>query len=198
MTAITKTAEAKIARPLTVLAGLIVKDIQMAKEAEQSAGLPYYKAAGEKLMEAKSQLSHGEFEAWVKRNFQINNSTAWRWMKVAEGSQNGNPARMQDLSQADFIRQTTGNDNYNRRPTKQTWHDPVKQIVKQIDTSYLERQRQKQLDDAKEYKLERDLALKIIDIGYKTLATKLHPDKGGSTEAMQRLQRAVKRLKGAI
>ena len=38
-----------------------------------------------------------------------------------------------------------------------------------------------------ETKLHRDLADELIDIGYKALATKLHPDRGGSRDAMARL-----------
>ena len=46
--------------------------------------------------------------------------------------------------------------------------------------------------------LERRLALKLIDIGYRVLATQLHPDRrGGSTEAMARLNNVRRRLKDA-
>jgi hypothetical protein len=41
-----------------------------------------------------------------------------------------------------------------------------------------------------ETKLRRELAVQVIDLGYRTLATRLHPDRGGSTEAMARLNRA--------
>jgi len=30
--------------------------------------MPYYQAAGEKLIEAKSQMKHGDSMPWVKRN----------------------------------------------------------------------------------------------------------------------------------
>jgi hypothetical protein len=33
------------------------------------------------------------------------------------------------------------------------------------------------------------LALQLIDIGYKVLSVKLHPDKGGSHDAMRRLNK---------
>jgi hypothetical protein len=38
-----------------------------------------------------------------------------------------------------------------------------------------------------EIKLHRELALKLIDLGYRALATRLHPDRGGSRDAMGRL-----------
>ena len=42
---------------------------------------------------------------------------------------------------------------------------------------------------------EQKLALRLIDIGYKVLAQTLHPDKGGSRDAMARLNRVRDRLK---
>jgi hypothetical protein len=49
-----------------------------------------------------------------------------------------------------------------------------------------------------ERELQRKLALQLIDIGYKALASKLHPDKGGSREAMSRLNAVRERLKGFV
>jgi curved DNA-binding protein CbpA len=45
--------------------------------------------------------------------------------------------------------------------------------------------------------LEKNLALKLIGIGYKVLSIKLHPDKGGSHDAMRRLNRVRAKLKEA-
>ncbi len=38
-------------------------------------------------------------------------------------------------------------------------------------------------------RLHRDLALQLLDIGYKALATRLHPDRGGANDGMRRLNR---------
>jgi hypothetical protein len=38
-----------------------------------------------------------------------------------------------------------------------------------------------------EIRLHRELAEELIDIGYRALATRLHPDRGGSKDAMVRL-----------
>jgi hypothetical protein len=48
---------------------------------------------------------------------------------------------------------------------------------------------------AQERQERRELAHRIIDIGYKALAKEMHPDKGGSHEAMARLNRARTHLK---
>jgi hypothetical protein len=47
----------------------------------------------------------------------------------------------------------------------------------------MERQRQERQE-------QRELSLRMIDLGYKALAKELHPDKGGSSEVMARLNRA--------
>jgi hypothetical protein len=57
-------------------------------------------------------------------------------------------------------------------------------------------QKQAKVDESK---LMHELAMKLIDIGYKVLAMKLHPDRrGGSREAMERLNKVRKILKGAL
>jgi hypothetical protein len=44
------------------------------------------------------------------------------------------------------------------------------------------------------HEAQRALARRLIDIGYKALAKELHPDKGGSSEAMSRLGDVRRRL----
>jgi len=48
---------------------------------------------------------------------------------------------------------------------------------------------------SKEQKQEADLKHRVIDVGYRVLAAKLHPDTGGSHEAMARLNQVRERLK---
>ena len=54
------------------------------------------------------------------------------------------------------------------------------------------------LDRAKEQATKRKLGLQLIKAGYKALATKLHPDMGGSTVAMVRLNQVRKLLKDSL
>jgi hypothetical protein len=46
--------------------------------------------------------------------------------------------------------------------------------------------------------LEAKLGLRLIDIGFKSLARDLHPDKGGSREAMTRLNKVRERLRANV
>jgi hypothetical protein len=47
----------------------------------------------------------------------------------------------------------------------------------------------------KELEARHRLALRMIEIGFTALAKELHPDKGGSEDAMARLSRVRNRLK---
>jgi hypothetical protein len=52
------------------------------------------------------------------------------------------------------------------------------------------------LNRVEEREAQRKLGLQLIEIGYKALASKLHPDKvGGSRDAMTRLNTVRDRLK---
>jgi hypothetical protein len=49
--------------------------------------------------------------------------------------------------------------------------------------------------DMQEREAQRELSCRIADVGFKALAKEMHPDKGGSLEAMKRLNRARAHLK---
>jgi hypothetical protein len=71
----------------------------------RAAGLPHYRAAGAKLNEAKSQMHHGEFTGWIKRNFSVSPKQVRVWMGLAAAEQNAPAGAFSSLS--DFIRQTS-------------------------------------------------------------------------------------------
>ena len=72
------------------------------------------------------------------------------------------------------------------------WQSAVRKSTSKLNVSKL---KQEYEDKKKENKVIRELAIQLIDIGYKVLATKLHPDKGGSSEAMHRLNEIRRGLK---
>lgn len=194
MTTLMETKSETLVRPLPVLVPLIKEQLNLARIAEEEAGLPYYYQAGKLLNEAREQLNYGEWGPWLKRNFALSETTARRYMKVADKSdQEANPPLA-----ADFAGQTlSGIVEPNRHPShRPAWHHQVLRAVEHVDIGRLTQERMRK---EKELRLVRDLARQIIDIGFKVLATKLHPDKtGGSREAMQRLNQAKDLLKQAV
>ena len=180
-----ETESTELLRPLVVLAPLIQKEL----EAGAAAGLEHYRRAGEMLLEAREQCKHGEWTAWVERNFRLSQKTAQNYMKLA-GFSKTKRAAFSTLSSA-----TEPHRDPSHRPTPPAWQKPVQRVVQGVNMKALVADQQSRL---KEEKLVRELCLQIIDIGYKVLAAKLHPDKGGSAEAMARLNKARRNLKEAV
>lgn len=179
-------SETRVARPPKVLVPLIKQDLRDAKEAADQAGLPYYIAAGEKLIEAKAGVAVMDWLDWLKRNFHLSRFTAAAYMRAARNVERG--ATFATLSEA----------HGDMRPTHPTpWKERVQEVLNRVDLESFNLQA-RDISLAKDRKLERELALQLIDIGYKVLAVKMHPDKSnGSHEAMRRLNKVRARLKEA-
>lgn len=171
-----------VARPLATLVPLIKEDIRRAN----SAGLEYYIHAGAKLREARPQVPSHRWPHFLTTKFGISKMTAWRWMTASEKSEDG-----QRIG-ADTLDQITGEgQKQKKRRAKQRG---VLDAVSDVDVDDLA---QKQMDSRQqEIELHRKLALDLIDIGYKALARKLHPDAGGSRDGMRRLNRVRDELNG--
>lgn len=197
-TAIVERHEGAVARPLHVLVPLIKDEIRRGDEAAKAAALPYYQRAGELMLEAKGQLPHGDFQSWIERNFGITARHARRYMDYAGEMKKQNGLASPFSSLSDFVRKTS-DPNYNKPHTvrPQAWHEPVKEAIAKVDVEALNR-RQHEMKQAEERDAQRKLALQLIDIGYKALATKLHPDRGGSRDAMSRLNQVRDRLKAHV
>jgi hypothetical protein len=170
----------EVARPLRVLVPLIKEELQ----AGDSAGLEHYRRAGEMLIEAKDQMDRSEWKGWLDRNFHLSYATATRYVRLA--SQGENRRRFSTLSEAV---------DPPRAHHQTTWHQPVREIASRVNVEALTKDRQNR---EREAQMLRKLSHQLIDIGYKVLASKLHPDKGGSAEAMARLNKVRATLKGAI
>jgi Protein of unknown function (DUF3102) len=171
-----KPSAQQIARSPDALVPLIEKQLGLAREAAERAAAPYWLEVGKLLHEAKAQLVHGEFGDWCKRHFKISTTQRARYMKAAESAvQNFRTGKYENGSLEEHLKgtsyQTGGAD-----ATRQS-----------IDVQAL---RQDALNRTEERDLRRKVVLKLIDRGYKSLAAELHPDKGGSTEAMTRLNEA--------
>jgi hypothetical protein len=196
----------QVARPLNVLVPLIKEDLRLGNEAAQQAGMPYYAAAGAKLLEAKEQLKHGEFRPWVRRNFGLSPSQTTRYLGLAQAIRKTENDRARSFLQIgnDAARsfpsinaalKEIGHSGYTAPAFKaRPWHDDVKENIERAKRE-AERLRDEELTRQQERDAERKLALRLIDIGYKVLVKELHPDKGGSRDVMARLNRVRDRLK---
>lgn len=163
----TRVPSQDVARPLHVLVPLITADLEQGRDAAKRASLPYYRAAGEKLLEAKSQIPHGEFQAWVRRQFKVSPRTAQYYMRLAEATaENRNAFRFSSLN--DSIR-------HQRRPRLdgESRSEPS-------DDSYSNAHLHVRATEL--HHLKQGLALRIVNKGYKALAVDLHPDTGSSDD----------------
>lgn len=179
-TAVAARTKTQIARPLTTLVPLI----QLELSAGNNAGLEHYRRAGEMLLEAREQVATFKWGKWLTKNFDLSRPTAYRYMTLAQRIRDEpdivSPSRqtMRDITEP------------NLRAARARWR-PVFEAAKKIDVDAFAEARQVATD---ERQLHRDLALELIDIGYKALAVKLHPDRGGSKDAMRRLNRVREEL----
>jgi hypothetical protein len=155
-----------------------------------AAGMEHFREAGRLLIAAQQKLyeerGHGHWQKWLRRNFRLSESTAFSYMALVR-LEKSRRAKFLTLSQA---RQP------NRGSHHASWHEPVRKITDRVNVEKLA-QEYRRRDE--ENALIVKLASQIIDIGFKILAAKLHPDKpGGSHEAMARLTKARDVLRGAI
>jgi Protein of unknown function (DUF3102) len=187
-----KSEPTQVARPLRILVSLIKEDLEQVRKAEDEAGMPHKRAVGEKMIEAKSQLQHGEFKAWIERNFKITMRSAQYYMSLVEVEKRTG-VRFSSLD--DLRRRHHGEDRTPGSRRDAAWQAPIKEAIGRVNVEAL---KQDALAKQEERALQRKLALSLIDIGYKALAAKLHPDKGGSREAMIRLNRVRELLRGAV
>lgn len=181
--------DAPVPRPLYLLEMFIHDELQKAHE----AGLEHYRKAGLLLLEAKSQLRHGEFTAWIEARFDVSPRQARQYMYLAEqaAAQNGSALPFSSLS--DCIRQTK-NPNYNVRPAAAPPPMPSADLRDRLQRDQAERAQRE-----RERQAFRTLALQVVTDGYRLAAKRLHPDRSdGSTEEMARLNRVRDFLKQAI
>ena len=176
-----------VARPLKVLVPLIQADL----ERGDRAGMQHYADAGDKLIEAKGQVAHGYWGTWLSKNFHRSQDQARSYMRLArlrsENEENGDG--VPDLPSS--LREMRGNTERDRQQRKRD--SSYKSVLRDLETDLYAQEQQTRAD---EVRLHREIALELIDVGFKALATRLHPDRGGSKEAMARLNRVREELKG--
>jgi Protein of unknown function (DUF3102) len=175
-----------IARPLKILVPLIKADL----EHGDRAGMEYYADAGDKLIEAKEQVAYGYWGSWLSKNFDRSQQQANLYIRYARlRAENKNEAGSFVLPSS--LTELRGEKK--RAHERRTAESEYKSVLRELETDLYAQEQQTRVD---EVKLHREIALELVDVGYKALATRLHPDRGGSKEAMARLNRVRHELKG--
>lgn len=171
-----------IARPLKVLVPLITTELL----AGDSAGLEHYRRAGEMLLEAKDQLAHGSFQRWIGKNFELSYTTAHRYMRLARAAathDEDGKSTSRGSFEAERPRSLYDAIGERRVQARAAWRD----VFKAADHVDVERLKEERQTRDEEVDVRRKMALELINLGYKAMATRLHPDRGGSRDAMARL-----------
>lgn len=114
-----------VARPLPVLAKLMKDDIKQgdeaAKSAAEKASMPYYQAAGEKMLEAKGQLPHGEFVEWCQRNSGKSKTQCALYMSYASTTLGVQKSASTDFSSLDDFKRAQGHDRPSSGRVQRDW-----------------------------------------------------------------------------
>jgi hypothetical protein len=174
-----------VARPLKVLIPLIQSELQQGND----AGREHYRLAGEMLIEAKDQVGYGGWTKWLTKNFDLSRSTAQVYMRWARNDQMPRDARQVPYTS---LREMRGDAERVREERQSKQQQEFRRVLRDIAKDDFVQERQARDD---EVRLHRELAEKLVDAGYKALATQLHPDRGGTKEAMARLNRVRSELK---
>lgn len=177
----------EVARPLRVLTPLIKQDFEDAER----AGMTFYKKAGDKLIEAREGHFDGDtsgFFKWAQKTFGKKPTQIRTYMALAAADAD-KPFKS--------LRKLTGHEAPTGPGSRiyREWTGPVDAVADRARDEQRRIAAQEALTRQQERQAEATLGLRLIDIGYKVLARELHPDKGGSRDAMARLNRVRDRLK---
>lgn len=180
-------AKSQVARPLKVLVPLI----QEALIEGNQAGMEYYIKAGRMLNEVKDsgQVPYGSWGRWLKNNFTLSHKTAGDYMRVARKVDEAGSTLEASFQSIDSA---LGRERTIKSVTKKNKLKSLFDVVDKVDVARLADERQSRDN---EIKLHREVAIQLIDLGYRAMATRLHPDRGGSRDAMGRLNLVRDELK---
>ena len=180
---------AKISRPLKILVPLIQEDLNQANH----AGLECYRRAGDKLREARSQVAAHRWGAWLSENFELSRRTAERYIRLSEKFEDGEiPDATPGVASPGYREILGGNSTKRRERYHTTPNREFRKAMREFEPQAVSHASATRDEETQAH---RELALELIDIGYKALATRLHPDHGGNKHAMRRLNRVRDELK---
>jgi hypothetical protein len=198
MTVPDTTTRTNVVRPLRVLEAEIKVHIDAGDAAAREAAEPHYKKAAPLLIEAKEGHFAGDtagFYDWGQKKFGKSRTQIMTWTAYAgEGGHN----RLKSLHETKYEKKDRGGLGWTK-PVSRDWTQPVDEIAERARRQAFRLAQEDALTRAEEREAERQLADRLIDIGYKVLAKELHPDKmRGDKSAFQRLGRVREKLRHCI
>ncbi len=196
MTAEMTTHEAgEVARPLKTLTALIKEDFEQAEQ----AGMDYFIAAGEKLYEVRDghfARDASGFYAWAEKNFGKKQTQIRTYIALATARLAKPQRTFKNID--DFKRKAQGHSRPTSGRTHRAWAADVDAVADKARAEMRRLAAEDALTRQQEREAEAKLGLRLIDIGFKVLARELHPDKGGSRDAMARLNKVRERLRSNV
>jgi hypothetical protein len=187
-----------VARPLSVLVPIIKNDLELGDRAGEKAARPYHEKAGAHLIEAAladDTQGADEFWDWAEEAFDRPRKILRSCMEFAFENNSIDFKNRGFQSLNDLLRQKGRTQSHDRGERGHV-HEAIKLNLKAVNKEKLSAPKMKLVD---ERALQKKLAIELIDIGYRALAAKLHPDKkGGSREAMRRLNDVRAMLKKLV
>jgi hypothetical protein len=164
----------------------------------EAVSLPHKEAVGALLIEARDGHFDGQSTSlfkWSEKNFGISRDQTMTYMAYT-GS--GGSKSFKSLREAKYTPKERGGQGH-VRPLSREWTAPVDAVAERARREAFRLVQDEELTRAQERDAERQLASRLIDIGYKVLAKELHPDKlGGDRDAMARLNRVRDKLKHSL
>jgi hypothetical protein len=171
----------------------LVKLVKMDLAAGEEAGLAHYERAGRRLLLLKERVASGQWQKWVRKNFDLSPRTAGRYMQAAERNasleaDSGRRAPVRTLSAA------SGDD---RGDHTASWvkaareeHAKYAADVREQAARATAHHRSQRETRWAEQRAVRAHADGIINAGYRVYAPRFHPDHGGDPREMVRVNKA--------
>jgi hypothetical protein len=143
--------------------------IQAELQMGDTAGYEHFCTAGGLLVEAKGQVAHGQWGRWLSKNFELSDRTAqlyMQWARHRDQIRNG-LAETEHTSLFDM----TGGTERRRNEYGSKQQRALRDILRDLARDEYIQQKQSHKD---ELQLHRELAVQLVDTGYRALATRLH------------------------
>lgn len=188
MSAVVAMKSKAVARTASELVPLIKQAIA---DAEKS-----WQEVADLFVEAREAFeTYTEFLSWAHRHFHKSDAQIARYLSAGRHLRINSPAR--ELGSLNAALRDAGQNKPTSGAVRREWQPDVDALAQRAlrEQERIARQHADELTRKQEREAQRDLSLRIIDIGYKVLAKELHPDKGGSRDMMARLNRARDHLK---